>query len=187
MPFTIDEEKFQSQETLDLSKPQGTKQGLPVVQISHQEYPKCVYKHPVEPYREVVHRNVNHEIVHRELVATEHKVHVVQNAQEFKQKLKEGWVEEPFIPQAPPDPDEHLYTKVTDEVVKRIKGQKAKPETATEDLLDIAVAQKFLQSRGYTCAMPEDASTFVDNLTATERAGFLKELSEFVASDKGGK
>ena len=83
MPTTIDEERFSSQETLDLSKPQGTAQGLPVKQIAHQEYPRCVYRHPVEPYREVLHRNVNHEVVERELVATEHLVHVCQHKDEF--------------------------------------------------------------------------------------------------------
>lgn len=112
MPSTIDEEKFASQETLDLSKPQGTTHGLPVKQIPHQEYPRCVYKHPVEPFREVVHRNTQHEVVHRELVATEHLVHVCNSAAEHKKKLSEGWVEKPYIPQAAPDPTEQLYTKV---------------------------------------------------------------------------
>lgn len=129
MPTTIDEEKFVAQETLDLSKPQGTAQGLPVKQIPHQEYPKCVYKHPVEPYREVLHRNTQHEVVERELLATEHLVHVCQHEQEFKKKLSEGWVAEPYIPQAPPDPTEHLYNKVTDEVVKRIGKKQSSDES----------------------------------------------------------
>ncbi len=111
MPTTIDEEKFAGQETLDLSKPQGTAQGLPVKQIPHQEYPKCAYKHPVEPYREVLHRNTQHEVVERELVATEHLVHICHTEQEFKKKLSEGWVAKPYIPQAPPDPTESLYRK----------------------------------------------------------------------------
>jgi hypothetical protein len=111
MPTTIDEEKFASQETLDMSKPQGTAQGLPVKQIPHQEYPRCVYKHPVEPYCEVLHRNTRHEVVDRELVATEHLVHVCQHEQEFKKKLSEGWVAEPYIPVAPPDPTEALYRR----------------------------------------------------------------------------
>lgn len=114
MPQAIDEERFTSQETLDLSRPQGTPQGLPVKNIPHQEYPRCVYRHPVEPYREVVHRNVNHEIVHRELVPTEHLVHVCANAEEHKKKLSEGWVDKPYIPQAPPDPLEALYSKRAD-------------------------------------------------------------------------
>ena len=111
MPTAVDEERFNKQETLDLSKPQGTPQGLPVKQIPHMEFPKCVYKHPVKPYREVLHRNVNHEVVERELVATEHLVHVCQNEQEFKKKLSEGWTVEPYIPQTPPDPNEQLYRK----------------------------------------------------------------------------
>jgi hypothetical protein len=111
MPFAIDEEKFAKQETLDLSKPQGTQQGLPVKQIPHLEYPRTVYKHPLEPFREVLHRNASHEVVEREIVATEHLVHVVHNEQEFKKKLSEGWVVEPYIAQAPPDATEGLYTR----------------------------------------------------------------------------
>ncbi len=111
MPTAIDEERFQHQETLDMSKPQGTTHGLPVKQIPHLEYPRAVYKHPTQPYREVLHRNVNHEVVERELVATEHLVHVCENAAEYKKKLSEGWVSDPYIMQAPPDPTEHLYGK----------------------------------------------------------------------------
>lgn len=111
MPLRIDDESLQDQVTLDLSKPQGTPQGLPVVQISHQEYPRCVYRHPVEPFFEVQHRNVNHEVVHRELVASEHQVFVCQNEMEFKGKMSQGYKREPYIPQAPPDPTEHLYRR----------------------------------------------------------------------------
>lgn len=119
MPMTIDEERLATQTTLDVSRPQGSESGLPVKHIPHREYPRAIYRHPVEPYREVAHRNANHEVVHRELVATEHKVHVVHSREEHERKLKEGWVNEPYIPQAPPDPDEHLYAKVTDEVERR--------------------------------------------------------------------
>lgn len=190
MPTSIDEERFRSQETLDMSKPQGTAQGLPVKQIPHQEYPKCAYRHPVTPYREVQHRNVNHEVVHRELVATEHQVHVCLTAQEFREKLSKGWVAEPYIQQAPPDPTEHLYTKVTDEVAKRMgMGQALDPSKASAGApLDLATAQRFLQSRGYDCPKPKNAADFVKNLNADEQAGFLKELADFVASEgEGGK
>lgn len=114
MPFAIDEERFEKQETLDLSKPQGMAGALPVKQIPHQEYPRVIYLHPVEPYRELVHRNVNHEIVHRELVATEHRTHVVQNEDELKKMLKQGWQKTPYIPVAAPDSDDHLYRKGSD-------------------------------------------------------------------------
>ena len=123
MPTTIDEEKFASQETLDLSKPQGTAQGLPVKQIVHQEYPRCIYKHPNSPFRVQEHRNVNHEIVHREILATEHRVHVVHSKAEHQQKLTEGWRNEPYIPQAPPDPSEDLYNEVLTEAAAKGKGK----------------------------------------------------------------
>jgi hypothetical protein len=109
MPLAIDEERFATQETLDLTRPQGTPQGLPVKQIPHLEFPRCVYKHPTQPFREVLHRNVNHEVVEREIVATEHLVHVCKDKEEFDARLKAGWVREPYIPQAPPDPTAHLY------------------------------------------------------------------------------
>lgn len=111
MPFTIDEDRFDKQETLDMSKPQGTTHGLPVKHIPYLEYPKAIYQHPVEPFFEVLHRNVNHEVVHRELVPSEHRVHICADEREFKAKLKEGWVVEPYIPQAAPDPMEHLYRR----------------------------------------------------------------------------
>lgn len=190
MPTAIDEEKLATMKVLDMSKPQGYAQGLPVKHIPHQEYPRCVYRHPVQAYREVLHRNVNHEIVDRELVATEHLVHVCHSEQEHKQKLSEGWFEEPYIPQAPPNPTEHLYTKVTDEVLKRIGGQPA-PATTSQPAsggdLDLVAAQKFLQSRGYTCESPEAAADFVEKLTAKERKGFLKELAEYVPVEGDGK
>ena len=109
MPLTIDEEKFEKQDTMDLSKPQGTPHGIPVKQIPHLEYPRCVYRHPREPFRVVEHRNADHVVVHKETVATEHQVHVCQNAEEHKTKLSQGWVNEPYIPQAPPDATEELY------------------------------------------------------------------------------
>ena len=128
MPQTIDEEKFADQETLDMSKPQGTAQGIPVKQIAHAEYPRCVYKHPVKPYREVLHRNVRHEVVDRELVPTEHLVHICQNDAEFKAKVKDGWRKEPYIMQAPPDPAMDDYnpeakaeTVVTETIVTGVK------------------------------------------------------------------
>ncbi len=109
MPTGIDEKQMGKQETLDLSRPQGTPHGLPVKQIPHQEYPRCVYKHPVSPFREVFHRNVNHEVVHREVVATEHKIYICQSEAEFKKKLAEGYITKPYIPEAPPDPDDVIY------------------------------------------------------------------------------
>lgn len=108
-PFTIDEEKFRKQEVLDLTKPQGTAQGLPVKQIPHMEFPKVVYKHPKERYREIIHRNVNHEIVERELVPAEHLTLLVNNEEELKKALREGWVKEPYIMQPLPDPNAELY------------------------------------------------------------------------------
>ena len=112
MPQTIDEEKFAHQETLDMTKQQGSPQGLPVKQIPHAEYPRCAYKHPSAPYREVLHRNAQHEVVHRERVATEHLVHVCPNDTEYKKKLKEGWRAQPYIMQTPPDSEMEVYQEV---------------------------------------------------------------------------
>ena len=112
MPLAIDEEKFASQETLDLSKPQGTPQGIPVKQIAHAEYPRCVYKHPNAPFFVEEHRNVNHEVVHREVKAAEHRVHVCRTKAEHETMLARGWTNEPYLQQAPPDPTDELYAEM---------------------------------------------------------------------------
>jgi hypothetical protein len=122
-PTAIDDEKFASQETLDMSKPQGTPHGLPVKQIPYAEYPRVVYKHPNQPFRVEEHRNVNHEIVHREVVATEHRVHVVHTKAEHEQKTAEGWRNDPYIPQAPPDPTDDLYGEVLAENTGKKQGK----------------------------------------------------------------
>ncbi len=127
MPLTIDEEKFASQETLDLTKPQGTAHGLPVKQIAHAEYPRCVYKHPNKPFYVVEHRNANHEVAHREIKSAEHRVHVCLSRAEHEHKLADGWVEHPYIQLAPPDPMDDLYAEVIAEDVARKAGSKGKP------------------------------------------------------------
>lgn len=114
MPFAIDEEKFSKQETLDLSKPQGTTHGIPVKAIPHQEYPRAVYKHPTQDYRTIEHRNAQHEVVHTEIVPTEHKVHICADKKEMDAKLKEGWVKEPYIPAGPIDETAHLYEEAAE-------------------------------------------------------------------------
>jgi hypothetical protein len=125
MPQTIDEEKFASQETLDMSKPQGTAQGLPVKQIPVEMYPCCVYKHPNAPFFVEEHRNVNHEIVHREVKSAEHRVHVCKDKAEHEAKLADGWKNEPYIQLAPPDPMDDLYADVIAEDIARKSGRKS--------------------------------------------------------------
>lgn len=109
MPFTIDEERFLKQETLDMTRPQGTPQGLPVKQIPHHDYPRVMYKHPNEPFRTIVHRNTRHEVVEEETVPAEALTCTVRSEHEMKQKIKEGWTATPYVQQAPPDPNAHLY------------------------------------------------------------------------------
>ncbi len=110
MPLTIDEERFGKLETLDLTQPQNSPHGIPVKQIPHLEFPLCVYKHPAEPFFVRLHRNAQHEVVDREMVAAEHKIHICQNKKELDRMLAQGYVREPYIPQAPPDPTEALYS-----------------------------------------------------------------------------
>jgi|SRR6185437_3484945 len=108
MPFTIDEEKMkggehvQQLQSIDLAKP-------PVKSIPHAAFPKVLYKHPKEPFRVVIHRNANFEVVGEERIPSEHLTMRVSNADELKAALKDGWVKEPYVPQAAPDPNAHLY------------------------------------------------------------------------------
>lgn len=113
MPQTLDHEAMSKALTLDLSAPQrqanqpGT--GLVVKQIPHLEFPKCVYKHPVEPFKTIVHRNAKFEVVAEETVPAEHISKAVNDEAELKAALAEGWVREPFVPAPLPDPNANLY------------------------------------------------------------------------------
>jgi len=111
MPHTIDIERMKKQTTFDVSAPQGTPTGIPVIQIPHLEFPRVVYKHPVEPYRTIVHRNNKFEVVGEEVVPTEHISLIVADKEALDKALKDGYKLKPYVPQAPPDPDAHLYAK----------------------------------------------------------------------------
>lgn len=108
MPFTIDEERMKGNEqtqqiqSLDPAKP-------PLKHIPHAEFPKVVYKHPKEPFRIVVHRNTNFEVVGEERIPSEHLTRKVSDAKELAAALKEGWVKEPYLAPPLPDPNAHLY------------------------------------------------------------------------------
>jgi hypothetical protein len=104
MPFAIDEERFQQKPgedgagtlvSMDLHHP-------PVKSIPHAEFPKLVYKHPKEPFGTIAHRNAKHEIVHEEVVPNEHLTLVVSDRSALAKALKDGWLEQPYIQQAPP-------------------------------------------------------------------------------------
>lgn len=108
MPFAVDEEKMKGSDTvqqlqsLDIAKP-------PLKSIPFAAFPKVVYKHPKEPFRVVVHRNANYEVVGEERIPSEHLTRKVEDAKELAAALKEGWVKEPYLAQAPPDPNANLY------------------------------------------------------------------------------
>lgn len=109
MPYTIDEEKFRKQTSFDVSQPHNTATGIPVKQIPYLEFPRVVYKHPKEPFRTIEHRNAQHEIVQTEMVLAEHLTMLVNDQKELDRALKQGWVKEPYIPQAVVDPNAGLY------------------------------------------------------------------------------
>lgn len=122
MPFTINEEAAKQQQFLNVmrdqevarQKPDGKWQatmggGLPVKQIPHLAFPKVVYMHPNEPYQEIQHRNDRFEVVSTDFVPTEHLTKVVQNDAELRAALAAGWVEQPYLPQAPPMKQDNLY------------------------------------------------------------------------------
>lgn len=109
MPYTIDEEKFRKQATFDVSAAPNAPTGIPVKQIPILEFPRVAYKHPVEPFKTIIHRNSKQEIVREEMVQTEHLARLVNDKKELEAAMKEGWKKEPYIPEALPDPDAHLY------------------------------------------------------------------------------
>lgn len=120
--FTINEEAAKQQQFLNVMRPQevarqkpdgtweGTlSQGLPVKAIPYAEFPKVVYMHPNEPFQEIEHRNDRFEVVSTDLVPTEHLTKHVRNEAELRAALEAGWVEEPYIQQAPPTKKDSLY------------------------------------------------------------------------------
>lgn len=111
MPQTVDIERMKKQMTFDVSAPAGSATGIPVMQIPVLEFPRVVYKHPVEPFRTIVHRNNKFEVVGEEVIPAEHISLVVADAEALKKALAEGYDLKPYLPQAPPDPDAHLYAK----------------------------------------------------------------------------
>lgn len=107
MPFAVDDDKLQGKEegkllTLDPAKP-------PVKAIPHQEYPRCVYKHPNEKFVTIEHRNTRHEVVEEEIVPAEHITKIVNDKAELDKALADGWVLEAYVPEAPPDRNAGLY------------------------------------------------------------------------------
>ncbi len=126
MPYAIDEEAAKKQMNLNVMRPQEVVQrqpdgslregwmgtvngGLPVKQIPHLEFPRVVYMHPNRPFREIEHRNSNHELVERELVPTEHLSKLVNNDAEMKAALADGWQAKPYIPTPTQAKDVDLY------------------------------------------------------------------------------
>jgi hypothetical protein len=139
MPFTVHEEAFRKQTEINITRPQEVvpdvlpenfmntlNRGLSVKSIPHCEFPCVVYLHPNEPFRIIEHRNADMELVHTERVPTEHLSRQVAcekhlqklepgpceacNA-ELEKALADGWVKQPYIPEAPPDPLAKLYAK----------------------------------------------------------------------------
>jgi hypothetical protein len=79
MPYAIDQEALESpnMKVLDINKP-------PVKSIAHQSFPKMVYLHPKDKTKE-------------------HRIHVVQNAEELESAEKQGYKTKPHIPEAKPE------------------------------------------------------------------------------------
>jgi hypothetical protein len=137
MPFAIDEKATRKMMNWNTSRPQevapdplpegwlGTAGGgLPVKQIPHYEFPTVLYLHPNAPTRTVVHRNQQHEVVDEEIIPTEHLTQLIGCPAHSKEggpkecadcnkaleaALAEGWVKEPYIPEAPAKPGDDLY------------------------------------------------------------------------------
>ena len=76
MPFTVHEEAMRKQMYVNVMRPQETvaadlpkefsgtlNQGLPVKEIPHMEYPKCIYMHPNKPTKVIEHRSADHELL----------------------------------------------------------------------------------------------------------------------------
>ena len=124
MPQTIHEEAFRKQFEVNIMNGQEAVpdplpkdwsttrgKGLPVKNIPYLEYPRVMYLHPNEPYREIEHRNTRMEVVSVDVVPTEHLEKTVHSREEQEAAEADGWVTNPYIPKPPVDPVAHLYKK----------------------------------------------------------------------------
>ena len=110
MAFTVDIDAMTSTPgkpgivSMDPAKP-------PVKAIPFMEYPRCIYKHPKEPYKIIIHRNAKHEVVDEERVPSEHLTRVVADKKELAEALKDGWALDAYVPAGPVDPNANLYSE----------------------------------------------------------------------------
>jgi hypothetical protein len=126
LPYTIDEEAAKKQMSLNITRgqevvprqPNGSLRdgwmgtvngGLPVKEIPFLDFPRVIYLHPNRPFREIEHRDTNHQLVDKELVATDHMTKVINTEAELKAALADGWQTKPYIPAAPEKKDGDLY------------------------------------------------------------------------------
>jgi len=121
--FTVDDARFKGDtengrkvDFLDVTKRQGEFGGIPVKPIPFMEFPMAVYRHPLKPYREIVHRNARFEVVGIEHVQAEHLVRMANSQAELDALLAKGWTKTPYIPVPLPDPNEDLYGLAGDEL-----------------------------------------------------------------------
>ena len=79
MPFAIDEEKLNSpnNKVMDINNP-------PMKSIAHEKFPKMIYAHPKDKTQE-------------------HRSKIVQNDEELRNALKQGWKLKPHVPEAVPE------------------------------------------------------------------------------------
>lgn len=80
MPFAIDQKALEGEnapKVMDINKP-------PLKSIAHEKFPKAIYLHPVDKTRE-------------------HRSKIVQNDDELKVAMKQGWKLQPHVPVDPPD------------------------------------------------------------------------------------
>jgi hypothetical protein len=105
---TIDDNKMSSKSgaelivSLDMAKP-------PTREIEFLEFPRVIYKHPKEPFVKIEHRNNMKELVFTELVPAEHLTRIVNSKAELEKAMKDGWVKDPYVPQAAPSSTDANY------------------------------------------------------------------------------
>ena len=128
MPQAIDDEKmsgkpFMENGIMKMPLLQMEQNKPPLKSIPHLEFPRVLYRHPIEPFRVVEHRNAMHEIVDIEKIPSEHLTRVVACPEhlekgakecanceaELAKALEDGWVKEPYLPKPLPDPNANLY------------------------------------------------------------------------------
>ena len=106
MPYAINDEILKARNDDGSPNPKALqsfdRNHPPTKPIPHLEFPRCVYRYPKSPTKEIVEVRAGQE--YRTIVPLMALSKLVNNEKELAAALKEGWRKEPYVPPFVQDP-----------------------------------------------------------------------------------